>query len=47
MNADLILVLDNGEVVERGTHEQLMKINGYYRRYYEKFQQNEQAVSAR
>ena len=28
--ADLILVLDNGEIVERGTHEELVKRGGYY-----------------
>jgi ABC-type multidrug transport system fused ATPase/permease subunit len=31
MNADQILVVDNGEIVERGTHEQLLQIpNGRY-----------------
>lgn len=28
--ADLILVLDNGEIVERGTHKELVKKGGYY-----------------
>lgn len=28
--ADLILVLDNGEIIERGTHEELIEKNGYY-----------------
>ena len=28
--ADLILVLDNGEIVERGTHNDLVKKDGYY-----------------
>ena len=34
-NADLILVLEDGEVVERGTHGELMATNGLYRHIYE------------
>ncbi len=33
-NADLILVLDNGDVVEQGTHEDLLKKNGLYSKLY-------------
>ncbi|WP_407266670.1 peptidase domain-containing ABC transporter [Tenacibaculum maritimum] len=29
-NADQIIVLDNGEIVERGNHEELIKKKGYY-----------------
>ena len=32
VNADQIVVLDNGQVVERGTHEQLLERNGVLRR---------------
>lgn len=34
-NADLILVMDNGQIVERGTHEQLLARGGLYSRVYD------------
>lgn len=34
-NADQILVVDNGKIVERGTHDELMQMNGYYKQLYE------------
>jgi ATP-binding cassette, subfamily B, bacterial len=33
--ADQILVLDEGEIVERGTHDELLLANGIYRRLYQ------------
>jgi ATP-binding cassette subfamily B protein len=32
--ADLILVVRDGRIVEQGTHTELLKQNGYYRRLY-------------
>ena len=34
-NADMILVVDSGKVVESGTHRELMELGGYYRRLYD------------
>ncbi|PCH66027.1 MAG: metal ABC transporter permease [Gammaproteobacteria bacterium] len=30
VNADTILVLEHGKIIERGTHEQLLKLHGHY-----------------
>lgn len=42
--ADLILVVDEGQVVERGTHEALLALDGYYTRLY-RTQFSEEAVA--
>lgn len=35
-NADRILVMDKGKIVESGTHKQLLKAKGYYAKLYQK-----------
>ena len=33
-NADLILVVENGDIIEQGTHEELLQKNGAYHKLY-------------
>ena len=41
-NANLILVMKNGDIVEQGTHDSLMKQNGLYAELYlSQFEQKE------
>ena len=34
-NADQIIVMNEGEIVQRGTHDELMREGGLYRRFVE------------
>jgi subfamily B ATP-binding cassette protein MsbA len=36
ISADQILVIENGQIVERGTHPELLRLDGRYRQLYEK-----------
>ena len=38
-HADLVLVLDQGRVIERGTHAQLLALGGHYAALYRQFVQ--------
>lgn len=43
-NADLILVVDNGKIIERGTHRELLRMKGhYYNLYSRQFENEEQS----
>jgi len=33
-NADVILVMNEGDIVEQGTHEELLEKNGFYANLY-------------
>lgn len=35
-DADEIIVLDDGEIIERGNHEELLANRGYYYRIYQR-----------
>jgi subfamily B ATP-binding cassette protein MsbA len=35
LNADLIVVLDQGKIVETGTHDKLLERGGFYQKLYE------------
>jgi ABC-type transport system involved in Fe-S cluster assembly fused permease/ATPase subunit len=37
MRADCILVIDNGRIIERGTHKELVEAGGKYAHLYRQF----------
>lgn len=40
MDSDLIIVMENGGIVARGTHHELLETSGFYGEFYAKFQEN-------
>ena len=34
-NADMIYVFDKGKIIEKGNHDELIKVNGLYRTLFE------------
>ncbi len=41
-NSDMILVLEDGQIIERGNHEQLLKFGGKYARLLHQFEEEEE-----
>ena len=38
-NADHIIILDDGKIIQQGNHEKLIKIEGYYKELFKKQRQ--------
>ncbi|HEO6419334.1 TPA: ABC transporter ATP-binding protein [Streptococcus agalactiae] len=42
VNANKIIVVDNGEVIEEGTHKQLLKLNGRYKKMWDVYTESKE-----
>ena len=40
MHADLIIVLDKGNIIEKGTHKELLSTDGFYKKLAKKQLEN-------
>ncbi|MEI2398667.1 MULTISPECIES: peptidase domain-containing ABC transporter [Paenibacillus] len=40
MDSDLIIVMEDGGIVARGTHQELLKTSEFYKEFYDKFQES-------
>ena len=45
LNFDQVIILDDGEIIEQGTHDELLALNGYYAELYRLQVSNEQAAA--
>ncbi len=45
MNSDQIIVMNEGEIIAAGTHEELLQSNEFYGTFYQKFHESKVAVS--
>ena len=45
LNADQILVMDHGRIVERGSHRELLSLNGLYTRLYQAQFQDQESLA--
>ena len=44
-NFDQVIIMDEGEIIEQGTHEELLTLNGYYAELYRMQVTNQEAVT--